>query len=45
MVPEQGALLRREVFERVERTFLQGLRARSPATRAKFFDLYDKVRF
>ena len=33
--------LARDVFDRVERVFLVGLRARDPETRAAFFSLYD----
>ena len=37
----QGEALRSEVFDKVERVFLLGLRASDPAMRAKFFQLYN----
>ena len=33
--------MRREVFEKVERVFLLGLRASDPGLRARFFALYN----
>ena len=33
--------MQREVFQRVEQTYLLGLRARSPTTRARFFQLHN----
>lgn len=37
----QGEALRSEVFDKVERVFLLGLRASDPQMRAKFFQLYN----
>lgn len=33
--------LHKEMFDKVERVFLMGLRARDPVMRAKFFTLYN----
>ena len=40
---EQGDGLRVDVFDKVERVFLLGLRASDPAMRRKFFDLYNSA--
>lgn len=39
----QGDGLRVDVFDKVERVFLLGLRASDPAMRRKFFDLYNSA--
>jgi hypothetical protein len=39
----QGEGLRNEVFDKVERVFLLGLRAADPAMRRRFFGLYDSA--
>ena len=39
----QGEGLRGEVFDKVERVFLLGLRAADPGMRARFFQLYDSA--
>ena len=42
--PTQGQSIKADVFRAIERRFLLGLRARNPATRAKFFRLlHDNV--
>ena len=40
---DQGDGLRVDVFDKVERVFLLGLRASDPAMRRKFFDLYNSA--
>jgi hypothetical protein len=41
--PPQGQSIKADVFRAIERRFLLGLRARNPATRAKFFRLLHRA--